>query len=892
VASPDGPADERSPFWKRSVQDEVDSELAFHVEMRTRELVTRGWEPGAARAAAVARFGDLGVVNAECRDIANNRERDMRRTEYVSELRSDVRFALRQLARARGFAIVAVCTLALGVGATTAIFSAVEAVSLRPFPYANADRLVFGFTHWPFGDGGVSAGDFDSWQRQTTTLDDLSAFQFFGMTVSTGSSPERVVGAAASASAGALYGVKPRLGRWFTASEEQPGHDVVVLSEGYWRRAMAADTTVVGRTLVLNGAPNTIIGVMPAQFDPSGSQEQLWVPLQLTAAQRADHDDRMFTVVARRRPGVSIAAAQHEMDAISKRLAATFPQTNAVATGLIRDFSTTIVGDYRTQLFVLLGAVGCVLLIACGNVANLLLARGSARGKEIAVRSAIGAGRGRIVRQLLTESLMLSLLATVLGVALAWVGIRVLVGAAPDGIPRLAEARIDGGVLAFALFISLISSLVFGLVPALRAVRPNLQLALREGGRFAVASARDRVRTILIVAEVAVAVTLLAGAGLLIRSAVYLDRVDPGFTPRGVLAARIAMAPVSDSASAALRSHEFERILNEARARPGVDAAALTSSVPFAAAGNTSNGLLPEGRTNDQANRIDSRIRVVTPGYFAAMGIRLLRGHDFAAADVRGADRVMIISEALAKRAWPNENPIGKRVRCCEGTPTDLRWKTVVGVARDVRSGGPASDIYPEFYVPLEQMPLEAWSWINSSLSVVARATTGNAASLAPVVRSAVLSVDPTLPVFRVTTLDVALRQTLAESRFHLLLLAALGAIGLLLAAAGIYSVISYFVALRGPEIGVRIALGATPGDVVRMLTWQGLRPVLVGAAVGVGVATWSGQLLRGSLYGVQPDDPITMLFVTGALVVVAVLAILIPARRALAVDPSAALHG
>ena len=890
--SPDRNADEHFRLWKRSVPDEVDSELAFHVEMRTRELVARGWDAAEARTAAVARFGDFAAVNAECRDIANHRDRDMRRTEYFGELVADVRFALRQLGRARGFTLVAVCTLALGVGATTAIFSAVEAVSLRPFPYAHADRLVFGLTHWPFGDGGVSAGDFDSWQRQTTTLESLAAFQFLGMTVSGGSSPDRVVGAAASPSAGALYRVKPLLGRWFAASEGEPGHNVVVLSEGYWRRALAADPAVLGHTLELNGATYTIVGVMPAQFDPTDSQEQLWVPLALTTAQRADHDNRSLTVVARRRPGVSLAAAQREMDAISQRLAANFPQTNAVATGLIRDFSTTIVGDYRTRLFVLLGAVGCVLLIACGNVANLLLARGSSRGKEIAVRSAIGAGRGRIVRQLLTESLVLSLLATVLGVGLAWVGIRLLVGAAPDGIPRLAEARIDGGVLAFALFISLISSLVFGLVPALRAVRPNLQLALREGGRFAIATARDRVRMMLIVAEVAVAITLLAGAGLLIRSAVYLDRVDPGFVPRGVLAARIAMPPVGDSASASLRSHEFERILAEVRARPGVGAAALTSSVPFAAGGNTSNGLVPEGRSTDQANRIDSRIRIVTPGYFATMGIRLLRGHDFTATDVRGGNRVMVISEALAKRAWPNENPIGKRVRCCEGSPTDPMWKTVIGVAADVRSGGPAADIYPEFYLPLEQMPLEAWSWINSSLSVTARAATGDAASLAPVVRSAVQSVDPTLPVFRVVTLDDALRQTLAESRFHLLLLAALGAIGLLLAAAGIYSVISYFVALRGPEIGVRVALGATPGNVVRMLTWQGLRPVLAGAALGIGVAMWAGKLLRGSLFGVQPNDPITMVLVAGALVAVALVAILVPARRALAVDPSAALHG
>jgi predicted permease len=329
------------------------------------------------------------------------------------------------------------------------------------------------------------------------------------------------------------------------------------------------------------------------------------------------------------------------------------------------------------------------------------------------------------------------------------------------------------------------------------------------------------------------------------------------------------------------------------RARPGVAAAALSSSVPFVRGGGSSNGIVPEGRDPlDPANRTDARMRVVTPGYFSAMGISLRRGRDFSNADRHGVNRVMIVSEALARRMWPNENPIGKRVHCCEGLPTDPMFKTVIGVAADVRSNGPAVDVYPEFYIPIAQMPVAAWSWINSTMSAIVRASSGDAAALAPTLRQAVVSVDPTLPVFQVITLNEGLRQTLAESRFHLLLLATLGSIGLLLAAAGIYSIVSYFVELRTSEIGVRMALGASPRDVVRLLTWQGLWPVLAGAAAGIVIAAWAGRLLRGSLYGVQPDDPVTMAVVATGLVAVALLAILVPTRRALSLDPSIALHG
>jgi putative ABC transport system permease protein len=882
-----------SPLWKASVENEVDAEFEFHVEMRTREYIARGMDPAAARAAAIAKFGDIAGVNAECRNIGNQRERKMVTTEYLGELAHDVRFTLRQLLKAPGFTIVAVITLALGVGATTAIFSAVESVVLRPFPYPRPDELVFAFTHWKFGDGGVSVGDYAEWQRRSKSLAQLGAFQFKGVTIAADGSPDRVTAAYATANVFSLYGVNPQLGRVFTTEEDQPGHDgVVVLSDGFWRRNFAASAHIVGRTMTMNGRPVTILGVMPASFDPTDSHEDLWAPIAFTPAQLVFHDEHYLTVVGRLKPGVAIGSAQREMDVVAKQLSAEFPATNKVSGIHLQDFSQAVIGDYRARLLVLLGAVMCVLLIACGNVANLLLARGAARSKELAIRTAIGAGRGRIVRQLLTESLVLALLATIVGLALAWLGIHVLIGAAPASIPRLAATRLDGVALLFALALAVFSAIVFGLVPAVRAARGDLQGALREGGRSAVASARDRVRAVLVIAEVSIALTLLVGAGLLIRSAIFLNHVNPGFDVRGLLSTRVALRPASDSASAATEAEQvFMRLATELRARPGVEAAAITSSAPLGGGGG-SNGIVPEGKEQSIANAIDARLRMVSPGYISMMRIPILRGRDINDQDARGNVRVMVVSEALAKAAWPNQDPIGKRVSCCEGSPDDPRWKTIVGVAADVHTGGPTQEIRPEFYIPIAQAPPDAWRWINRTMTVVVRATSGDAVSLTPTVRAAVKSIDPSLPVYSIATMSDRLTQSLAESRFHLELLVALGGVGLLLAAAGIYSVIAYFVTLRRHEIGVRMALGATTGDVVRLMTWQGLRPVFVGAVLGVIAATWATRLLRGSLYGVTANDPVTFAAVTLVLVIVSFAAILVPARRVASVEPTTALHG
>ncbi|MFI5228645.1 MAG: ADOP family duplicated permease [Gemmatimonadales bacterium] len=888
-----GPRQLASLFWKASVAEEVDAELAFHVDLRTRELIARGMTPEAARAAALARFGDINLVNSACQSIGTQRDRDMRRTEYLSEIVADARFALRQLIKSPAFFLIAVGTLALGIGATTAIFSAVEAVVLRPFPYPRPDRLVFALTHWPtLGDGNVSVGDYVDWRQRAKSFAQLGAFQFLGATVANGDSPEHVTVAYATANTFPLYGVAPERGRVFVDDEDQPGKNgVVVLSDAFWRRSLGAASDVVGKPLTIDGRPFTVVGVMPPGFDPTDSHEEAWIPIAFTPTQIAEHDEHYLIVVGRLADGVTTQRAQHELDAITKELSIEFPKTNSITGARLQDYTSLIVGDYRARLFVLLGAVACVLLIACANVANLLLARGAVRSKELAIRSAIGAGQGRIVRQLLTESILLALLATVFGWALAWGGVRLLGGAAPADIPRLASTRIDGTVLAFSLGVAMVSSVVFGLLPALRAARRDPQRSLKEGGRSDAAGARDRLRTGLVAAEVAMALTLLVGAGLLIRSAIYLDRVDPGFDPRGMLSANITLPATSDSIQGAVDAEQtFTRLRAELRARPDVQAVAVTSSSPFSGSGS-SNGIIAEGKELKLANAVDSRMRMVSPGYLATMRIPLLRGRDLDDDDRRGGLRVIVLSATLANALWPNQNPIGKRLMCCEGAPGDPRWKTVVGVAADVRTGGPTQRVRPEFYIPMAQAPLAAWRWISRTMTVVARARSGDAVSLVPTLRATVTAIDPSLPVYGVAPIDRQLAQSMAQARFDLILLACLGAVGLLLALAGIYGVIAYFVALRTHEIGIRMALGATPHDVLRLMTFAGARPVLVGATAGVIAAIWSTKLLRGSLYGISPGDPATFAAVIAIMLGVSLAAIIVPARRATRVDPTTALQ-
>ncbi len=877
-------------LWRPSVQEEVNEELAFHVAMRTRENIARGMEPEAARAAALERFGDIDGVVAACRRLGTEREREMHRTEYLSELRQDIAFSWRQLAKAPAFTVIAVLTLALGIGATTSIFSALYAVVLRPFPYANPDRVVGIGELWRGNRGNVAVGNYASWRDETRSFESMAAIQFSSFNFAEGDVPERVVGARVSHQFFRVFGVPAALGRTFTAEEDAPGNEtVVVLSHRLWTRRFGADPRIVGQTVRMNGTPYGIIGVMPARFDLTSDSEELWVPIAFTARRLAMHDEHSYSVVGRIKPGVTLAQAQADLDRVAASLRQRFPLDNAERGALATPLAELIIGDYRSRLYVLLGAVACVFLIACGNVANLVLARGAVRGKEIAIRAALGARRGRIVRQMLTESAVLGLAGGVAGLLLAAWGIRALVGASPDGVPRLDQAGVNGTVLAFALAVSMVGSLIFGVVPALRAARADLQPMLKEGGRGSgMGTPRDRVRSVLIAAEVALALTLLTGAGLLIRTAIHLQNVAPGFDPRGVLTARIAL-PRAQYGEHPTVSTAYRRIVEELRQQPGVLAAAAVSQAPLGGGGN-SNGLIPEGKAIVPENAFEARLRITTPEIFQTLRVPLRRGRAFNDRDAAGAPRVMIVSETLARQMWGSEDPIGKRVICCEGGPEDPRWKTVVGVVGDVRSRGPAEDVRPEFYLPIEQVPPEAWDWIQRGMTLVAR-TDGDAAGITGALRAAVRAVDPSLPLFNVATMPERMRASTSESRFYTMLLATLGVVGVLLAAVGIYGIIAYFVAQRSQEIGIRIALGATSSDVVRLSAWHGLRPVLAGVVVGIGSAWAATRLLQGVLRGVTPTDPVTFACVVALLLVVALLASYIPARRATRVDPTRALQ-
>jgi predicted permease len=878
----------KSLLWRQSIAEQVEAELDFHIEMVTREMEAAGMDRASAHAEALRRFGDLTGVTSRCREIGARTEREMRRSEYLSELRQDVSYALRQLARAPLFTAIAILTLAVGIGATTAIFSVVQSVVLRPFSFEDPERVVFVVERWQEQDGNVSAGNYVDWREASRSFQELAAIDFLNVTLADPEAPDRVLGAQVTANFFPMLGVAPQLGRTFTSEEDQPGNEfVVVLSHEMWTTRFAGNPAVLGRSILLNGRPYVIIGVMPPGFDPMVAQEQLWMPIAFTPERRAEHDGHYLVVMGRLARGVSLEQANTEMVSITRGLAQRYPDDNAGRSARVTILQELILGNVRERLLVLLGAVGLVLLIACGNVSNLLLARGAARAKEIAIRGAIGAGRGRIMRQLLTESLVLSLLAALAGTTLAYGMIRGLLASAPDNIPRLDQTRVDWVVLAFALGIAVVSSVMFGLAPALRAAREHLNATLREGGR-GMGTARDWVRSSLVAAQVGLALTLLTGAGLLVRSAIHLSRVPRGFEMRGVVTARLALPAVSYQEPAKVVS-AFEHVVERLAGSPGVRAAAAVSQAPLGPGGN-SNGLVPEGKPRSIEYAIDSRLRITSLDYLETMRIPLIAGRWFTEQDVRGSELVMVVSETLARRAWPNESPIGKRISCCEGTPDDPRWKTVIGVVGDVRSFGPTQDIVPEFYLPMRQVPPEAWEWIQRAMTIVARGDLGESATVSAM-RGAVRELDPTLPLYSVSTMEEASRNAVAQERFNTILLTTLGALGLLLAAVGIYSVIAYFVSIRTHEIAVRMALGAKTRDVVMLLTWQGVRPVLAGVVLGVAGSVAATRLLRSSLYGVSAGDPFTLAGVILVLVTVGVLATLVPARRATAVQPASALN-
>jgi putative ABC transport system permease protein len=874
-------------IWRASAEEEVTEEFAFHVAMRTRELMAQGVSEEEARRLAVARFGDIGSVQAECTGLAAGRDRKMRRTLYWSEWWQDVRFALRQLRRTPGLSLLMIGILAVGAGATTTIFSVLNAVVLRPLAFEHEQRVYYLAETWRDQSGDFSAASYLDARSRLRTFQHIAAIDWSNAVLDAGVLPDRVLAAAVSRDYFEVYGVRPVRGRSFTEADEAVGAPpVAILSAEAFQTRFGSDPSVVGRDVRVNGELVRIIGVLPDGFDPLLYGEELYLPLRITAEEAGSWGSRYLNVVALARPGTSRQALQADLarvTALQRQQQPVEQAERALAADRLRDM---IVGDYDRRLALLLGSVLLVLLIACANVANLLLARGGARQKEIAVRGALGAGRGRILRQLLTENLVLALATLVVALLVAALGVPLIVALAPADIPRVAEARVDGTVLLFALLVSMASSLIFGLAPALRTLSADLQATLRSGGRDTRAVMHDWMRNGLVGSEVALCVLLVTGAGLFIRTSINIAAVDPGFRTRGILTARVTLPAETYSDPQQARS-AFVRISEALAAQPGVELAAVASLPPLGPGGNEMF-LEPEGGAPSR-EQIVGRMRIVSPGYLQVMAIPLLRGRSFDARDHASGARAAIVSTELADDLWPGQDPLGKSFICCDGdgvTPTP--W-TVVGVTASVRSQGPVAAPYPELYVPLAQTPPAAWPWFGRTMTLVAAGEAGESPSPATI-REAVQRVDPSLPVFALSTLDEVLAAINAASRFNTILLSLLGVVGLLLAASGIYGVVSYFVSLRTREIGIRIALGASRASVVRLMVGRTLLPVAIGLVAGTAGALAGASLLRASLFGVSAADPLTLGSALLGVCLVATVATLLPARRAAGIPPTQAL--
>jgi putative ABC transport system permease protein len=866
----------RALLHSEAVHGEIDEEVRFHIEMRTEENVRRGMSPEEARREAERRFGPLARIKEMGYEVRGG--------GMLETLRQDLRYGARMLLKNPGFTLVAVLTLSLGIGANTAIFSVVNAVLLRPLPFAEPERLVWLWDTQPqLPTAPASLPDFLDWKSQNQSFEHLAAFESGSMFLDTGDGMRDTPVGLVTPETFALFRVSPILGRTFTDEETLPGRfRVAVLSHAMWQGRFGSDPNVLGRTIDVSGAPYTIIGVMPEGFS-FPDRAELWRPLPIDP-HKLDRGPHYLRVVGRLKPAVTLAQAQAEMSALAARLAEQYPEKIAghgVKLELLRD---VVVGDIGPALFVLLGAVGFVLLIACANVANLLLARVGVRQKEIAVRTALGASRLRIVRQLFTESLMLSVGGGAAGLLIAAWGVKWLVSMSPGTIPRVQEIAVDPRVVGYTLLISVATSLLFGLAPALQASRPDLTGALKEGGRGSAGLLRNRLRSVLVVSEVALSLVLLIGAGLMIRSFAKLNQVDPGFNPDQVLTMGVALLPSKYPDDERVASF-YSQLLERAAATPGVASAGAISDLPFSGA-DTSDSFTIEGRPPvAKQDEPSTEYRVVTPRYFESMGIPLLAGRDFALSDTKQSPNVVVINQAFARRHFAGESPLGHRLRL-QGQERDPLL--IVGVVGDVRHIGLDEQPIPEAYVPFLQDPLG--ETYQRSMTIVAR-TQSDPGAVAGSLRAALTSLDKSLPVFAFKPMTEYLRDSLARRRFNLILLTAFGGVALALAAVGIYGVISYGVTQRTHEIGIRMALGAEKGNVLWLVVRQGMILALGGVALGLLASLALMRLMETLLYGVSVTDPLTFTVIALLLTSVALLACFVPARRAAKVDPLVALR-
>ena len=875
-------------FWRKRKPSDFRAEIEAHLELETEQLKEHGLSEEEARVAARRAFGNV--------TRAQERFYESGRWLWWDHLVQDLRYGLRTLAKNPGFTAVAVLTLALGIGANTAIFSVVNALLLRPLPFPAPDQLVrvVSVRLRENAPDNASYPDFADWRAQNHVFERMAAFHIDSFTLTGQGEAAHIPGAVVSAELFSLLGVRPALGRAFLPEEDKLGAAdgglVVILSHRLWQERFGADPGIVGRTIELDNRSFTVVGVMPAgfQFPIQAGPIDFWTTVAVEfiaptgfhpmAEQRGAH---YLDVIARLKPHVSQAQAQAEMRTIVNALNKQYPENAPRGVRIVPELDQ-LVGDVRPALLVLLAAVGCVLLIGCANVANLLLARATARQKEMAVRGALGAGRGRIIRQLLTESLLLASLGGTLGTALGLWGIHSVVCLVPQGIPRLADIHLDGSVLVFTILLSLLTGILFGLAPALQVSRPNVIESLKEGGRgLADSLPRSRMRSFLVVSDVAVAVVLLVGAGLLIQSFWRLRRVDLGFNPHRLLTFKIDLPYTRYSGVHQTRF--FQQAVVRLNRLPGVRSASAVLPLPLDG-DEIDTSFDIEGRPVASADQPRTNYSWTEPGYFRTLGIPLLRGRDFTEREDLKATPVVIINETLARSFFPHRDPIGLRIK--PGISNGYKespMREIVGVVGDVKLNGLTAQAGPQVYVPLAQSPL-------GSMIVVVR-TEVDPLSVAPTVRREVAAMDKDLPIYGVRTLDQYFAQSVAQSRFDSLLVGVFAALALALAAVGLYGVVSYSATQRTHEIGVRMALGAQKGDVIELVVGQGFKLSLIGVGIGITGALMLTRFLSSLLYGVRPTDPLTFIAVSMILTSVALMASYIPARRATKVDPMVALR-